>query len=70
MSHRVKIKAWDDPFLNKQTLHFDRSLTTHYLSLGASALLIQHPEDRHARSQIQAYTQMSLIHTELNHELI
>lgn len=43
MSHRVEIKAWDDPFLNEQTLHFDRSLTRHYLSLGASALLIQHP---------------------------
>lgn len=43
MSHRVEIKAWDDPFFNEQTLHFDRSLTRHYLSLGASVLLIQHP---------------------------
>lgn len=43
MSHGVEIKAWDDPFFNEQTLHFDRSLTRHYLSLGASALLIQHP---------------------------
>lgn len=43
MSHRVEIKAWDDPLLNEQTLHFDSSLTRHYLSLGASALLIQHP---------------------------
>lgn len=43
VSHREEIKAWDDPFFNEQTLHFDRSLTRHYLSLGASALLIQHP---------------------------
>ena len=43
MSHRVEIKARDDPLLNEQTLHFDRSLTRHYLSLGAFALLIQHP---------------------------
>lgn len=42
-SHWEDIKAWDDPFFNEQTLHFDRSLTRHYLSLGASALLMQHP---------------------------
>lgn len=58
MSHGVQIKAWDDPFLNKKALHFDRSLTRHYLSLGASALLIQHPEDAHA--QLQACTRMNL----------
>lgn len=43
VSHRVGIKAWDDPFFVEQTLHFDRSLPRHYCSLGASALLIQHP---------------------------
>lgn len=64
MSHRVEIKAWDDPFFNEQTLHFDRSLTRHYLSLGASALLIQHPKDTHAHSHIgvHAYTDYP-IHT-------
>lgn len=57
VSHGVGIKAWDDPFFNEQTLHFDTSLTRHYRSLGASALLIQHPEDPHAHSQALTLTQ-------------
>lgn len=57
VSHRVGIKAWDDPFFNEQTLRFDRSLTRHYRSLGASALLIQHPQDPHAHSQALTFTQ-------------
>lgn len=55
VSHRVGIKAWDDPFFVEQTLHFDRSLPRHYCSLGASALLIQHPQVPHAHSQAPAF---------------
>lgn len=55
VSHRVGIKAWDDPFFVEQTLRFDRSLPRHYCSLGASALLIQHPQVPHAHSQSPAF---------------
>lgn len=75
MSHGVEIKAWDDPFFNEQTLHFDRSLTRHYLSLGASALLIQHPKDTHAHLQVHAYTDHPInththAHTELSRGIV
>lgn len=57
VSQRVGIKAGDDPFFVEQTLRFDRSLPRHYCSLGASALLIQHPQVPHAYSQSPAFEQ-------------
>lgn len=68
--HRVGIKAWDDPFFNEQTLHFDRSLTRHYRSLGASALLIQHPQHPHAHSQALTFTQTPCFSSQQIHGLI
>lgn len=70
VSHRVGIKAWDDPFFNEQTLHFDRSLTRHYRSLGASALLIQHPQHPHAHSQALTFTQTPCFSSQQIHGLI